>query len=125
MSTDSNLRILSSLNTPQSTLKEDWMQWHRTLAISFLRESPSLPLRSCVQISEYYPLVKALSHCAFAAVWNASPEKFQAEIAKSLESVLGCPHIPTDILQVRNFISPKFSHLKKDVARHVGVYGTR
>lgn len=85
--------------TSQRSTKEDWAEWMRKFSIELLRESPSPALRSCLYVTDYFPIVKLLFNAGFVSCWNELSDTSQRELVRALETALLSNNIPQEILQ--------------------------
>ncbi|KAF6208231.1 hypothetical protein GE061_016683 [Apolygus lucorum] len=75
--------------------KDDWLEWLRSLSIELLKSSSSPALRSCGALAEtYMQLPRDLFNAAFVSCWTEIPEHHQQELIRTLEQALMVPDLP-------------------------------
>ena len=71
------------------------------VSVELLRRSPSSSLRACFTLGQVYePLARELFNISFVCAWCGLNDSYQEQLVSALESALGAPDIPPNILQV-------------------------
>ncbi|ELP85087.1 FKBP12-rapamycin complex-associated protein, putative [Entamoeba invadens IP1] len=100
LSKDFSKIVLAWDTYKQRRSKEDWFDWVKQTAITFLKESPIHSLNLCHSLStDHSPLARDLFNYAFLASWQDSTENAQ-RLVFCLKTVLENQSTPPEILQI-------------------------
>lgn len=62
----------------QIITKEDWQDWFQRISTQFMKESPSVAIRSCMNVLDAYPQIAGeLFHAAFVSCWGELYHQYQ------------------------------------------------
>ncbi|KAF8573454.1 atypical PIKK FRAP protein kinase [Ramaria rubella] len=75
-----------------------WIAWFTQLAAQFVKESPSISLRSCMHLFDVYPHISPhLFNPALASCWGELTEPLQEDLIHSVQHVLTSSSVPPEV----------------------------
>jgi len=96
-----NPRIfLEEFDTQNMTTPKHWQNWFSNFEVRFIRESPSIPIRSCYELASVYrSLASSLFFPAFLSCWILMSSDIQAALSLKISLLVTKNTLPPDVFQ--------------------------
>lgn len=88
-------------DTSVVSTSDEWRDWAKGLGSELLRESPSVALRACQDLSEEHePLNRELFNVAFISCWVVLYEPYQEDLVNSIAAAISAPNCPPEVVNL-------------------------
>jgi len=92
--------VVAASDPKSRATREEFLEWLNQMAVTLLRYSPSLALRTCAPLAQRHPiLAKRLFNLAFATCWDVMTDRSKDTLIQNFESILKNQAAPTEVCQ--------------------------